>query len=832
MSARTDALLAQLTLDEKAALTAGSGMWHTTAIPRLGIPRMKLSDGPIGVRGAGTEALSGDRGGVHSACFPNATCLAASFDPELIEAVGGALGDEARSKGVHLVLGPTVNLHRSPLGGRHFECYSEDPFLTARMAVGFVRGVQSRGVGTSVKHFVCNDSEFERMTISSEVSERALREIYLQPFEAAVREAAPTSIMSAYNCVNGVSATEHRSLQVDVLKEEWGFEGLVVSDWFAVRDTPGAALGGTDLEMPGPARHFGEPLANAVREGSVLESELDDKVRRILSVMEWTGALDMEAEAAERADDRPEHRSLARRAAAAGCVLLKNEGGLLPLREEARRIALIGPNAARTSVLGGGSARVSPHYEVSVLEAFEARAAATGFELQHELGCTSFKLVPAIEPDVVRRADGEPGFAVEYFDSLDCSGPVVAAGTMEAVNHTWSGPPADGVDLRRFSARLRTTLTPEATAPHLFSLECAGISRLFVDGELVIDNWTNPVRGDSWFGFGTREERQQIPLEAGKRVDLVVEYSAGEARGFRGLRLGFLPALQGDLMERAEAAAARCDVAVVVVGLSAEWETEGHDKTDMALPGRQAELIQRVAAANPRTAVVLNAGAPLAMEWADDVPALLYAWYGGQEAGNGVADVLFGDVDPGGRLPTTIPMRAEDVPCQTDDIASYPGAGGQVHYREDLLVGHRHYEAAGIAPRFPFGHGLSYAGFEIEALRVPESVDGSTPVRIEVDLRNSSDRGGSEVVQLYLSDLSCRLPRPDRELAAFQKTLLEAGEGTTVTLEIAPRALAFWDPAEHAFVFEPGTFEVHVGRSSADLKISASFELTRKGKLA
>jgi beta-glucosidase len=831
MSARTDALLAQLTLDEKAALTAGSAMWHTVPIPRLAIPPMKVSDGPIGVRGAGTEALSGGRGGVHSACFPNATCLAASFDPDLIEAVGAALGEEAKSKSVHLVLGPTVNLHRSPLGGRHFECYSEDPYLTARMAIGFVRGVQSQGVGTSVKHFVCNDSEFERMTISSEVSERALREIYLQPFEAAVREATPTSIMSAYNGINGTSATEHRELQVDILKREWGFKGLVVSDWFAVRDTAGAAIGGTDLEMPGPARHFGEPLAKAVREGAVPEAELDDKVRRILEVMEWTGALDAGEEPPERADDRPEHRTLARRAAAAGCVLLKNDGDLLPLRAERGKIALIGPNAARTSVLGGGSARVSPHYEVSVLEAFTTRSAADGFELVHEPGCTSFKLVPPIEPSAVERADGGPGFDVEYFASADASGPAVARSTMEAVNHTWSGPPAAGVDLRRFSARFRATLMPEATAPHLFSLECAGISRLLIDGELVIDNWTKPVRGDSWFGFGTREERQEVLLEAGKRVELVIEYSAGEARGFRGIRLGFLPAVSGDLMERAEAAAADAERAVVVVGLSAEWETEGNDKTDMELPGRQAELIRRVAAANPETVVVLNAGAPLAMEWAEDVPAVLYAWYGGQEAGNGIADVLFGHTDPGGRLPTTIPLRLEDVPSHTGDPSTYPGEQGRVQYQEDLWVGHRHYDAHGVAPRFAFGHGLSYARFEIEALRVPETVDGEAPIRVEVELRNLSERSGSEVVQLYLSHRAPRLPRPERELAAFAKATLAPGETTTVSLEIAPRALAFWDPAESAFVLEPGTFEVHAGRSSADLRRSACFDLTRKGRL-
>jgi beta-glucosidase len=828
MTERIESLVSQLTLDEKAAFVAGSDAWHTTPVPRLGIPRMKVSDGPIGVRGGGSELGVAGQAGVTSACFPNASCLAASWDPALVEAIGVALGQEARTKGVHVVLGPTVNLHRSPLGGRHFECYSEDPFLTARLAVGFVQGVQSQGVGTSVKHYVCNDSEFERMSISSQVSERALREVYLQPFEAAVREAAPTTIMAAYNQVNGTFATEHRPLLVDVLKKEWGFQGLVVSDWYALKSTSGAALGGNDLEMPGPPRFFGEPLAKAVRAGEVPEAELDDKVRRILGVMEWTGALDAAQEPEEQSIDRPEHRELARRAARDGCVLLKNEGGLLPLRAEARpSVALIGPNAERTSLLGGGSARVRPHYGVSILQAFQERAEAAGFALRHETGCTSFRQVPVLEPAAARSPSGGAGFQCEYFDSLDCTGEAVFRCDMTDMDHTWGGHIHQGIDVRRFSARFRGRFTPEQTGAYLFSLQCAGRARLLLDGELAIDGWSDPVRGDSWFGFGSREERQELPLEAGRSVELVLEYSSEKTPVFRGVRLGLAAPIPADLMERAEAAAREADVAVVVVGLSAEWETEGHDKEHMELPGRQTELIRRVAAANPRTAVVLNAGAPLAMDWADEVPAVLQAWYGGQEAGNGLADVVFGDVDPGGRLPTTIPRRLEDVPCHSDDPATYPGLDGKVVYGEDLLVGYRHYDARGITPRFAFGHGLSYASFEIDAVRVPATVGEGAPVVVEVDVRNTSARAGREVVQLYLRDLDSRLPRPEKELAAFAKAELAAGQRTTLRLEIAPRALAFWDPEAHRFVSEPGGYEVHVGRSIGDIRATARFELVR-----
>jgi len=826
MSERIDTLLAELTLDEKAALTAGSDAWHTAPIARLGIPRMKFSDGPIGVRGGGVDALLGGASDVTSACFPNATCLAASFDPDLLEEVGRALAQEAKTKGVHVVLGPTVNLHRSPLGGRHFECYSEDPHLTARLATGLVRGVQGEGVAACVKHFVCNDSEFERMSISSEVSERALREIYLQPFEAAVREAGTRTIMSAYNRVNGTFATEHRELLVDVLKREWGFTGLVVSDWFAIKDTRGAGNGGNDLEMPGPPRHFGPALADAVRSGSVDAGELDDKVRRILGVMEWTGALDATGEPEERSVDRAEHRALARRAAAAGCVLLTNRRAVLPLADTADlRVALVGPNAAQTSAQGGGSARVAPHYTVAVLQAFEQRAQARGFSLVHEAGCTSFRQLPLLGAEALRAADGSAGMDCDYFGSESLEGDPGHHDTLANPGHTWRGPISDTIDLGSFSARLTATFTPGVSGLHRFSLQAAGRARLRIDGREVIDNWTAPVPGDSWFGFGSQEEVAEVALTAGRPVALALEYSTGGARAFRGFRLGHCEPVPPDGLERACDAARHADVAVVVVGLNADWETEGHDKTDMALPGEQAELVRRIAAVNRRTIVVLNAGAPVEMEWADDVAAVLVAGYGGQEAGHAVVDVLMGEADPGGRLATTIPVRLDDVACHTGDTAVYPGANGVVRYAEDLHVGHRHYDASSIRPRFAFGHGLSYTRFAIDGFEIPSQVDAGQPLRLGVTVRNVGARAGLEVVQVYLADLECRLPRPPRELAAFGKVRLDPGEARKLTLEIAPRAMGFWDPETRDFRIEPGSFELGIGRSSDEIVHRARFEV-------
>ena len=727
-----ETLLEQLTLEEKAALCAGSSMWLTTAIPRLGIPALKVSDGPIGVRGGSFSD------GPPSACFPNASALGATWSPEAIEQLGVALGQEARSKGVHVVLGPTVNLHRSPLGGRHFEAYSEDPLLTARLCVAFVKGLQSQGVGASVKHYVANDSEFERMSISSEVDERTLRELYLRPFEAAVVEADAWTVMAAYNKVNGSYCAEHRELLLDILEGEWGFEGVVMSDWFGVKDTVASANGGLDLEMPGPARCFGEALVVGVKDGRVSEACVDRKVRRILGLIARSQAAPGDIDRPERAEDRPEHRALARRLACDSAVLLRNEGAVLPLdRERLTRLAVIGPNAAVTSALGGGSARVQPHYESHALEAIRA-AVGEGVEVRFEPGCSSFKTVPAFDTGRVVTPAGEPGFELAFFDSLDLSGEPVAVRSTREAEHTWLGEIAPGIDPLRFSARLRGRFTPAVAGLQTFALGCAGKARLRVDGRVVLDQWESQEPGESWFGMGCAERTADLSLAADRPAELEVEFSSEgvrtfEGAGITGVKVGHMDAFPPDAIERAAAAARAADAAVVVVGLNAEWETEGGDKADMRLPGRQEELIERVAAANPATVVVVNAGAPLEMDWTERVPGILWAWYGGQEAGNAIADLLFGDASPGGRLPTTFPARLADHPAHGGDPQVYPGLDGRVVYREGVFVGHRHFDSQGPEPRFPFGFGLSYTRFEYEEPRL-EGEPGEDSFAVSVDV--------------------------------------------------------------------------------------------------
>jgi len=812
---RVEELLNQMTLEEKVSMVAGSGTWHSTGVERLGVPPIKVTDGPNGARGDGQSGAS-------AVCFPVGSCLAATWDCALIEQVGAALGEEAKTKGAQILLGPTVNIHRTPLGGRNFECYSEDPWLTARMAVAFIGGVQSQGVGTSIKHFVCNDSEFQRYVLSSDVGERALREIYLLPFEAAVKEAEPWTVMSAYNRINGIFASSHHELLTEVLKGEWGFQGFVVSDWGASLHTVENANGGLDLEMPGPARTMGDKLLQAVHSGEVAEETIDDKVRRLLRVTVLSGRMDHPDEVEEQAIDRPEHRALARRVAAEGMVLIKNED-ILPFDEAAlKTVAVIGPNAELGQIQGGGSSGVKPHYEVHPLAALRERLGDSA-RLIYEPGCTAHRYLPAFDPAQLRPAAGgdRGGLTIEYFDSPDFSGEPVLTDLEQGSKVTWFGGFARDVQLTGFTARLSGSFVPTESGVHGFSLMSAGLGRLLLNGEQIVDNWTSQTRGDSFYAGGSTEVRGEVELEAGVAYELCIEYRRGEEQLIAGLQFGALPPVPADLIERAVAAAEGADAAILVVGTNGEWETEGNDRRDLRLPGRQDELIEAVCAANPRTVVVMNAGSPVAMPWLERAPAVLQAWFPGQEFGNAMVDVLLGQVNPSGRLPSTFPVRIEDTPSFTN----YPGEHRRVLYGEGLFVGYRWYDTRDIEPLLPFGHGLSYTSFEYGELSVDAEQRMGEIIHAELDVTNSGARAGSEVVQLYVRDPESRLTRPWKELKAFEKVSLAAGETRRVSFVLDERALAFWDPGLHEWVMEPGEFQLLVGASSRDIRTTAKFEL-------
>jgi beta-glucosidase len=784
------AVVAQLTVAEKAALLAGADLWSTVAVDRLGIPSVRVTDGPNGARGTSLPGLGAEAS--TSVCIPCGAALGATWDVEVVEGLGALLGEETRAKTCRVLLAPTVNLHRSPLGGRNFESYSEDPLLAGRLAAAFVRGAQSQGVATTVKHFAGNESELDRMSADTVADERTLRELYLLPFEMAVRDGGALGVMTGYNRLNGEFCADSSWLLRDVLRGEWGFEGFVVSDWFALADTEAAIAAGLDLEMPGTGRAYGPALAAAVGAGRVDESLLDAALLRLLGVFDRLGALDDPPGEAPTSVDDPVHRAQVREAAAAAAVLLVNDG-ILPLEPAAlRRVAVLGPNADRAQIMGGGSAQLPAHYLRSPLEALADRL-GPGVEIVHEPGVDISLTTPEVPSEWLTRPDGEPGLLVEYFAADDLGGTVVGHTHRDAATLLALGPPTAGVG-SAYALRASARLRPPTAGRWLLSLVQTGPARLLVDGEVVIDG-TGPPRppGHDFFGFGGLELTAELELDPDRPRDIVVELTNADGALISGVKLGARPAARADGIERAVAAAASADAVVVVVGTDADWESEGADRVSMDLPGRQDELVERVLAVAPDAVVVLNTGSPVTLQWADRVRALLQIWFGGQEMSEALTDVLLGDAEPGGRLPTTFPERLEHNPSW----GNFPAENGRIVYGEGVLVGYRWYDDRHLPVRFPFGHGLSYSSFTVGEPRLSAATftAGDTLV-VEADVTNTGHRRGSEVVQLYVGSRAPLLHRPPKELKAFAKVVLDPGETTTVRLELGDRAFAYWQAGD------------------------------------
>ncbi|NHZ72146.1 MAG: beta-glucosidase [Aquificales bacterium] len=737
--------------------------------------------------------------------------MGATWNPELIGQVGAALAEETKAKGAHVLLAPTVNIHRTPNAGRNFECYSEDPFLSGTLASAYINGLQENGVAACIKHFVANDQEFERFSISSEVTERPLHEIYLEPFRIALENANPWSIMSAYNRVNGIYASENNATLHDILKERWGYDGLVMSDWYGTytEAVPGGYL---DLEMPGPARWMdpGKIMA-AIEAGELAESHIDDKVRRLLRLLVRAGAFDQPELAPEQAIDKPEHRQLARQTAVEAMVLLKNKNDLLPLHlDEIKTIAVIGENAKWAQIMGGGSSNVNPHYLVSPLAGIRSRVgdAAT---VDYEIGTPIHKEPPLLNMDWVTAVDGQHGFALEYFDGLELAGDPIHTQVITKAQLGWFGTVDPYMDPTNFSARFSATLSVPESRSYEFHLARTGQGRLLLDDELKLDLWQASIYSVS---------SVSLDLEAGKTYKLVMEYATAPEARFRLLRLSCPPVLPFDPIQAAVDLASQADVAIVVAGLTAEWESEGFDRPDLELVGKQNELIARVAEVNPNTVVVVNAGSAVTMPWINDVPAVLQQWYAGQETGNALAALLFGDVAPSGKLPTTFPVRYQDNPA----YINYPGENGKVYYGEGLFVGYRYYDKREIAPLFPFGYGLSYTTFAYDNLKLNgDSFGEDDTITISVDVINSGSMAGQEIVQVYVHDVESRLERPLQELKAFTKVSLAPGETQTVKLTLTRQSLAFYDPSVTDWVTEAGEFELLVGASSRDIRCQTTF---------
>ncbi|HSS01856.1 MAG TPA: glycoside hydrolase family 3 C-terminal domain-containing protein, partial [Kofleriaceae bacterium] len=667
-------LVDRMTLEERVSLLAGADFWRTVAIPRLGVPQIKVTDGPAGARGGGALV-----GGKRTAAFPVGIALGASWNVELLQQVGELLAREARDKGASVVLAPTLNLFRNALNGRNFENYSEDPVLTGRLAIAYVRGLQSKGVGATPKHFVGSESEFERDTISSEIPERALRELYLRPFEMVVKEARPWAIMTGYNRLAGTFCSEHLRLLEQILRREWRFDGLVMSDWGGTHSAGASARAGLALEMPGPVKKRTALLSEAERDRDIAAA-VGERALEVLRLVERTGAftdpLDVR-DASEKETEYPDVRALIRRAGAEGMVLLKN-AGLLPLPADAK-VAVLGPNAAVARVMGGGSAQINAHRQVSPLEGLQAALGSD--RVVHAAGCDNDRYLPV--PPVA--------MAIELRTAAGAT--VVAVEERPTAEAQWVQLPA-GLSGDAFHARMSLVVHAPADGEYEVSLVSTGLSRLYLADKLIVDNWEGWRQGGFPAGLGSLEARARLALRAGP-VELVAEYGprvfAHGVAAFHAIRIGFGQLLPASAVTDAAAVAARADYAIVCVGTTGEWETEGEDRWGVELPGRQDELISAVARANPKTVVVLQTGGPVQMPWLDAVAAVVQAWFPGQEAGHAIADVLLGKAEPGGRLPQTFPRSLEDDPTHplVRDV-QYPGVAGKVEYREGLFTGYRH----------------------------------------------------------------------------------------------------------------------------------------------
>ncbi|HUL25625.1 MAG TPA: glycoside hydrolase family 3 C-terminal domain-containing protein [Streptosporangiaceae bacterium] len=833
------ALLAALSVPDKVRLLTGAANWRTHGSPAIGLRPMTVSDGPSGVRGVTKDERH------PSTSLPCPSACGATWDTELITELAAALGAEARGKGVDVLLAPTINLMRTPLGGRGFECFSEDPVLTARIAVAFITGLQSAGVAATAKHFVGNDSETGRWTYDAVITEPVLRELYLAPFEACVREAGTGLVMAAYNAVNGTAATAHPWLLRKILKGEWEFGGVVVSDWSAARSTVATAVAGLDLAMPGPNGPWGADLVQAVLDGVVPEAVIDDKIARIIGLGRRVGALAAPdgqhaaaAPAGRAADDdgnpagdgkRPRARTalidpgLVRRATAATFVLLRNEGPVLPFDASTiGSIALIGPNAVYPVIQGGGSAVVAPVTVSTPAMALPAALAGRG-TVTVAPGCRTWTTVPEPVAGSIRDPlTGEPGLRLEFRDG---GGTLIGHEHRVSTELAWWDeglPPGVGWG-EDGTITLLTRFRAGATGPHLIGVAGVGHLTLSVDGAVVADKVT-PVPADPVQTM-TRpgEVRAMVDLRAGQEAEVRLDFRPADGVDAPlAVRLGIAADEDEDIMiAEAVRAAADAAAAVVVVGSAEAAESEGFDRETLALPGRQDELVARVAAVNPRTVVVVNAGMPVLMPWAGDVAAVVYAWLPGQAMGEALADVLLGRAEPGGRLPVTLPVRESDCPV----LHAVP-RDGRVDYAEGLLIGYRGYDAAGITPMFAFGHGLGYTQWAYESASV--DAPGPAPgedVRVRVAVRNTGSRPGREIVQAYVAGPAAGAGRPVRVLGAFAAVSAAPGGRAEAVLTVPARALAVWDQAAGDWAWPRGTFTIEVGRSSRDLRLAVAIGL-------
>ncbi|KAI0842378.1 glycoside hydrolase family 3 protein [Hypoxylon sp. FL0890] len=817
-------VLKKLSMSDKVDLLAGIDFWHTKGLPEHGIPSLRLSDGPNGVRG--TKFFNG----IKAACFPCGTALGATFNQELLEEAGRKMGEEAKVKGAHAILGPTINMQRGPLGGRGFESLGEDPILAGLGAAALVRGIQSTGIQATIKHFVCNDHEHKRNAVQAIITERALREIYALPFQLVVRDSNPASFMTGYNGVNGTYCSENPKLLDKMLRGEWGWEGMIMSDWYGTYSTTEAALAGLDLEMPGPPRFRGEPLKFNVATDKVRTHILDQRVKAMLEFVKKCAASGVKENAPEGTADTPETRQLLRRIGNEGIVLLKNDKSILPLKKD-KKTVVIGPNAKVATYHGGGSASLAAYYAITPFDGISNKLSSPP---DYTIGQYSHKLLPLLGY-ATKSIKGEQGMTMKVYTE----GPEVpdrqAVDQLELLKTEMLLIDYENPNLISplWYATLEGSLVAEEDATWEFGVVVSGSANLYINDELVVDNTEKQRLGDAFFGSATVEEKGFYKLEKGKTYNFKVTFGSSPTSKLGGgavllnggaLRIGGCKVVDPKAeIARAVELARDADQVIICAGLNAEWETEGNDRIDMRLPPGSDDLIAAVAKANPNTAVVIQCGTPVEMPWIGDVNALIQAWYGGNETGNTIADVLFGDVNPSGKLSLSFPVRVQQNPA----YLNYRTEGGRVIYGEDIYIGYRFYEFVDREVLFPFGHGLSYTTFGFSELSVS---DKGGELTVSVAVKNTGSLKGAEVAQVYVAPKQkAKVNRPVKELKGFAKVELAPGEAKTVTVKVATRyAASYWDEERDEWCAEEGEYEVIVSDSSEvkqDKAVRCSFKV-------
>ncbi len=809
---RVEAILSKMTLEQKIDMIGGEDDFYIRAYPDLGLPRLRMADGPIGVRHGGPSTTMA--GGIS---------MAASWDPALAAQVGTQIARDARAKGVHFMLGPAFNIYRAPMNGRNFEYLGEDPYLASQMAVGYIEGMQSQGVSATAKHFMGNNSDYDRHNTDSIIDERTMREIYLPAFEASVKQGHVRAVMDSYNLTNGTHMTQNAHFNIEILKKEWGFDGILMSDWTSTYDGVGAANGGLDLEMPSGKFMNRQKLLPAIQQGQVSVATIDDKVRRILRVAIQFGWLDREQTDLSISRYNREGDQVALQAAREGAVLLKNDGNLLPLKKDAvKSILVVGPDAYPGVPVGGGSARVVPFEAVSFLRGISDYV-GNAAQVFYSPGIPTVQEMAAVKSFSTTASGGTVGFKAEHFTNPDLQGAPFFTRTEELVDF---GPPPSKKTLpgEALSSRWSGYYKPAAAGKYdLFvssTGEDGGYYRVFVDDKIVLDDWTTSreVLGVATLTFDTNPHK--VVLE---------HHGQSEWLGGR-LHMGITR--EGTyVLPDAKKLAAKADVVVLAVGFDPQSETEGADRT-FHLPPGQDELIEEMAAANKNTIVVLTSGGGTDMNaWLDRVPALLEAWYPGQEGGKAAAEILFGDVNPSGRLPATFERRWEDNPVHE---SYYPAAGSnRVVYKEGVFVGYRGYEQNGTKPLFPFGYGLSYTSFGYANLTIKpadpnaKSNGLSAPLyQVSFDVTNTGTRAGADVAQLYVAEAHAKVPRPAKELKGFARIELKPGETKTATVILDGRAFSYYDADAKSWHADPGEFQILVGRSSQDIQLHSGVSLS------